>query len=155
MKGLTSWALLLLMSLVGCASTEKKNPSHWKLTEEARALVHDEKLVGQIFWALDAAQGVGTDPGISRFHVRAATVLERGGKEYVIAGGNTEYEVPEAIHGETSLLNHVTALLGPEATRQSVRFIAFYSQQCGESLDRKSTRLNSSHIQKSRMPSSA
>jgi cytidine deaminase len=132
MKGSTCWALVLL--LAGCSSVEKKTPSPWRLTEKARATVQDEKLVAQIFRALDAAKSVGTDPGISKFQVRAATVIERDGKEQVIAGGNTEYQVPEAIHAETSLLNHVTALFGPEATRQSVRFIAFYSQQCGDSL---------------------
>ena len=31
-----------------------------------------------------------------------------------MVGSNTEYHVPEAIHGETSLLNHVTSLHGKE-----------------------------------------
>jgi hypothetical protein len=62
--------------------------------------------------------------------VRAATVLEVNGKEEVVLGANTEYGRPEAIHGEVSLLNHVTALYGADATRHAVRFIAYYGQTC-------------------------
>jgi hypothetical protein len=46
----------------------------------------------RIFAALDAAEGAGTDPRLSKFHVRAATALESGGKERVVVGGNSEYE---------------------------------------------------------------
>ena len=47
-------------------------------------------------------------------------------------GGNSEYAgVPEAIHGETSLLNHVISAVGPEAARRAVDFIAFYGERCG------------------------
>ncbi len=106
----------------------------WRLEEESRSLVSDQALADQIFRALDAAAGAGTDPSISKYPVRAATVVEHGGQEHVIVGGNTEYQVPEAIHGETSLLNHVTSLLGRDATRR-VRFIAFYTDgQCSQSL---------------------
>jgi hypothetical protein len=52
----------------------------------------------------------------------------------VVVGGNTEYHVPEAIHGESSLLNHVISLYGPEVTREKVRFIAYYAEGCGDSL---------------------
>ena len=54
-------------------------------------------------------------------------------EDHVVLGGNTEYELPEAIHGESSLLNHVTTLYGADATRHAVRFVAFYSQRCGVS----------------------
>ena len=133
MKYLTA-AAILLMTLTSCTATRNAGRHSWTLTEEARAVVQDEKLIAQISRALDAAEGAGTDPTISGFHVRAATALEHDGKEHVIVGGNTEYSVPEAIHGETSLLNHVTALLGSQATRESLRFIAFYGQRCGGSL---------------------
>jgi len=123
---------LLLAMLVSCSTVDKRAESPWRLTGEAQAVVQDEKLIGQIFRALDAAGVAGTDPSISGFHVRAGTVVERGGKEHVVIGGNTEYQAPEAIHGETSLLNHVTTLFGAEATRESVRFIAFHSQRCGD-----------------------
>lgn len=106
----------------------------WTLTDEARALNLDEKLVGQIFRALDAAEGAGTDPHRSGFAVRVATAVEHDAREEIILGGNSEYHLPEAIHGETSLLNHVITRLGPEAARRSVRFLAFYRQQCGASL---------------------
>jgi hypothetical protein len=122
------------MMLTSCTGPRKASRHPWTLTEEARAVVQDEKLVAQISRALDAAEAAGTDPTISGFHVRAATALEHDGREHVIVGGNTEYLVPEAIHGETSLLNHVTALLGSRATRESLRFIAFYGQRCGGSL---------------------
>ncbi|HEY0702247.1 MAG TPA: hypothetical protein VGD60_05720 [Candidatus Acidoferrales bacterium] len=105
--------------------------NQWTLTKESEAVVPDAKLRAQIFKALDAAEHAGTDPSISHFQVRAATVLEINGKEEVVLGGNTEYGRPEAIHGETSLLNHVTALYGADTTRHAVRFMAFYGKTCG------------------------
>jgi cytidine deaminase len=62
--------------------------------------------------------------------VRAATVVD----DQVVVGGNTEYHVPEAIHGESSLVNHAITLFRPEATREKVRFIAYYAERCGDSL---------------------
>ncbi len=134
MKGPIYSLSFFLLVLASCSQPMPEHPGAWELTERARALVQDERLIQQIFRALDAAEATGTDPHLSGFHVRVATTVEHEGKERVILGGNTEYEIPEAIHGETSLLNHVTALLGREATRESVRFIAFYSKQCGDSL---------------------
>ena len=80
----------------------------WKLTKESESVVPNADLRRQIFKALDAAEKVHTDPFISHFQVRAATVLEVNGKEEVAIGGNTEYGRPEGIHGETSLLNHTS-----------------------------------------------
>lgn len=120
------WVMVLLAA--GCSP----GASPWKLADESAVLVKDEKLRSQMFRALDAAAGAGTDPGISRFHVRCATVVEQDGKETVILGGNTEYALaPEAIHGETSLMNHATNILGAEAARRLVGFIAFYGEACG------------------------
>jgi cytidine deaminase len=115
-----------------CLMRADSSPS-WQFTEDSRPLVTDSKLRQQIFRALDAAEKGGTDPHISHFQVRAATVLEKDGQDHVVLGGNTEYEVPEAIHGETSLLNHVTAQYGADTTRHSVRFVAFYAEHCGVS----------------------
>jgi len=124
--------LLILLISVGCADPVKR-PQRWRLSDPARALV-DPALAEQIFQALDAAEHAGTDPAISRFQVRAATIVEQDGARHVVVGGNTEYRVPEAIHGESSLVNHVTNLLGAEAAR-AIRFIAFYSgATCGTSL---------------------
>jgi cytidine deaminase len=134
MRRSTGWAVLLLLGFAACSSVENKPHSQWKLTQGSEAVGQDERLRGQIFRALDAAKDAGTDPSISKFQVRAATVVEHDSREDVVLGGNTEYEIPEAIHGETSVLNHVTALFGPGVTRRSVRFIAFYGQRCGESL---------------------
>jgi hypothetical protein len=128
------WAILLLIGFAACATPEKEPQTQWKLAKGSEEVGQDKKLLRQIFRALDAARDAGTDPSISKFPVRAATVIEQNGKEHVVLGGNTEYEVPEAIHGETSLLNHVTALFGPGVTRHSVRFIAFYTTRCGEGL---------------------
>ena len=87
-----------------------------------------------MFRALDAAAEVGTNPSISGYRVRAATTVEKDGQEHVIIGGNTEYEVPEAIHAETSLLNHVANRLGADATK-AVKFMAFYTEgTCGASM---------------------
>ena len=103
----------------------------WKLTKDSESLVNDTKLRDEIFDALNAAEKSGTDPRLTHFNVKAATAFHKDGKERVVVGGNVEYEVPEGIHGETSILNHVTALYGPETTREDVRFVAFYAQQCG------------------------
>lgn len=105
----------------------------WNFTKESEALVTDAKLRDEILNALAAAEKAGTDPGISHFNVRVATAFEKDGKERVVVGGNTEYEIPEGIHGETSVLNHVTALYGPDTTRHEVRFLAFFAKQCGAS----------------------
>ncbi len=124
-----SVVLIGLLLAAGCAR-DPGGSGRWELSESAAGEV-DETLARQIFLALDAAEQAGTDPSISHYDVRAATVVEAEGREHVVVGSNTEYQVPEAIHGETSLLNHVTSLLGKEATR-SVRFLAFYSDgRCG------------------------
>ncbi len=69
--------------------------------------------------ALDAAAEAGTDPSISQYHVRAATVVEHEGVDRAVVGGNSEWAgYPEAIHGETSLMNHAINLVGPEAARR-------------------------------------
>lgn len=103
----------------------------WSLSKDSQLLVADEKLQQQIFKALDAAENSGTDPHLSHFQVRVATVIEKGGEEHVVLGGNSEYDVPEGIHGETSVLNHVISDFGADATRHSVRFLAFYADRCG------------------------
>lgn len=122
------------VSSSGCrkaAAPPAESPA-WTLTQAAEALVSDATLRNQIFKALDAAATAGTDPSISKFHVRAATVVASGGVERVIVGGNSEYAYyPEAIHGETSLMNHVISQVGPDEARRRVRFVAFYSEQCG------------------------
>ena len=120
---------LLAVSLAGPSSPN----AAWHLTPQSEALVHDPALRAQIFRSLTAAENAGTDPSISHFKVRAATVIVKDGNEDVVLGGNTEYAVPEAIHGETSLINHVTALYGAETTRRALRFVAFFSQRCGAS----------------------
>ena len=124
-------ALLVCITISGCSARAQNTSARWTLAYDSEAVVPDAKLRGQIFRALDAAEHSGTDPRISHFAVRAATVIEKEGQEHIVLGGNTEYDVPEAIHGETSVLNHVTALFGPDTTRQLVRFIAFYGNRCG------------------------
>jgi cytidine deaminase len=126
-------ALCSLVVLAALWTLRADSVPAWKLTKESESLVTDKKLREQIFQALDAAEKAGTDPHISHFQVRAATAFQKDGSERVVLGGNTEYDVPEAIHGESSLLNHVTALYGPDATRHKVRFVAFFAKQCGGS----------------------
>jgi cytidine deaminase len=110
---------------------QQRAATPWKLAKESESVVPNADLRRQIFKALDAAEKVHTDPFISHFQVRAATVLEVNGKEEVVIGGNTEYGRPEGIHGETSLLNHVTLQFGADITRKAVRFVAFYGKTCG------------------------
>ncbi len=123
--------LMICITTGGCSVRAQDHSARWTLSKDSEAVVPDAKLRDQIFRALDAAESSGTDPRISHFQVRAATVIEKDGQEHIVLGGNTEYDVPEAIHGETSVLNHVTALFGPDATRHLVRFIAYYGHQCG------------------------
>ena len=124
--------LTLCVTLVSAVASEEPKKS-WTLAESSEDQVSDPTLREQIFKALDAAESAGTDPSISKFHVRAGTVVEDDGVERVIVGGNSEYAgYPEAIHGETSLMNHVIAAVGPEAARREVDFIAFYGERkCG------------------------
>jgi len=117
---------------VACSRAPGPLAPRWTLTKPAEELVADPELRARIFRALDAARSAGTDPSISKFHVRAATVIQHAGVERTILGGNSEYaRVPEAIHGETSLMNHVINAVGPDAARRAVSFIAFYGEQCG------------------------
>lgn len=123
---------LSMAVFAGCAP-QAERAAPWRLSPESPVALDDAALVARIGRALDAAAMAGTDPGISQFHVRAATVVVHDGAEHVVVGGNTEYGVPEAVHGEVSLVNHVTARFGAETARRSVQFVAFYSQSCGDS----------------------
>jgi cytidine deaminase len=133
MKRQILWLLPATLVIAGCSARAEKPASPWTLIKESESIVTDAKLRDQIFRALDAAEHAGTSPTISHFPVRAATIFEKDGQEHVVLGGNTEYEVPEAIHGESSMLNHVTALYGADTTRNAVHFVAFYGQTCGGS----------------------
>ncbi|HKM68136.1 MAG TPA: hypothetical protein VJX70_13285 [Candidatus Acidoferrum sp.] len=128
---IASGILFLVAILAAVAASTPPSTASWHMTSESEVLVADAALRAQIFRALDAAENSGTDPSISHFKVRAATVLTLNNEDHVVLGGNTEYELPEAIHGESSLLNHVTTLYGADATRHAVRFVAFFSQRCG------------------------
>src|SRR6266403_304872 len=116
-RTIVSGSLFLIAIFAALAASRPPSAASWRLTPESEALVPDAALRAQIFRALDAAEGAGTDPSISHFKVRAATVVTVSNEEHVVLGGNTEYEVPEAIHGESSLLNHGTTLYGPDVTR--------------------------------------
>jgi len=132
-RTIASGSLFLIAIFAALAASRPPSAASWRLTSESEALVPEAALRAQIFRALDAAENAGTDPSISHFKVRAATVVTVSNEDHVVLGGNTEYEVPEAIHGESSLLNHVTTLYGADATRRAVRFVAFFSQRCGVS----------------------
>jgi len=127
------WAALagLALGAAACAPAAGEAPARWTVTRTAQELVADPALQARIFKALDAARSAGTDPSISKFHVRAATVIQHKDGERTILGGNTEYRLPEAIHGETSLMNHVINTVGPEEAKRAVGFIAFYGESCG------------------------
>lgn len=134
MKDLRNYApALVFLAAAGCAPAPEKVESPWTLAESARRHVTDPALEGRIFRALDAAATAGTDPSISKYDVRAATVVERAGADHAVVGGNSEwYGYPEAIHGETSLMNHVISTIGPEAAREDVGFLVFYTDRtCG------------------------
>jgi len=121
----------LSIASAACARVGADSPPTWTMTKEAADIVVDPSVRGRIFAALDAARSAGTDPTISKFNVRAATVIRENGADRIILGGNTEYRVPEAIHGETSLMNHVITAVGPDAARREVGFIVFYGATCG------------------------
>lgn len=128
-----AFGLLVLLALVGCSEPGIEPGPDWTLSEPSRELVTDPTLEERIGRALDAAASAGTDPGISHYHVRAGTAFSHDGVEYTLVGGNSEYHgYPEAIHGETSLMNHVINAVGPESARDEVDFLAFYTDgQCG------------------------
>jgi len=134
--------LALCVTFVSFGAAEEPKQT-WTLAESSEEQVTDPALRARIFEALDAAESAGTDPSISKFPVRVGTVVEHDGVERTIVGGNSEYAgYPEAIHGETSLMNHAIAALGPEAARRDVDFIAFYREQkcriggpCGDCRD--------------------
>jgi cytidine deaminase len=126
-------ALLVLLGALACSAPAEEPESTWALAETSREHVDDPLLEERIFRALDAAESAGTDPSISHYHVRASTAFGHDGVEHTVVGGNSEYAgYPEAIHGETSLMNHVISTVGPEAARSEVGFLAFYTdRQCG------------------------
>jgi cytidine deaminase len=121
---------LIGASASACARATAEAPG-WTLSKDAHDQVADPGLLARIVKALDAARSAGTDPTISKFNVRAATVIRHAGADRTILGGNSEYRVPEAIHGETSLMNHVITEVGPEEAKREVGFIAFYGEACG------------------------
>jgi cytidine deaminase len=123
--------LALAFAAIVCLAVADQPRTAWTVTPPARELLADPDLQARVFKALDAARSAGTDPRISKFHVRAATVIPNKDGEKTILGGNSEYRLPEAIHGETSLMNHVITAVGPEEARRAVDFIAFYGQSCG------------------------
>jgi cytidine deaminase len=123
---------LLAGALASCGLPRDPAPGPaWVFSDEARALVPDPVMRARMSAALDAAEGAGTDPSISRFNVRAATVVGAGPDERVVVGGNSEWAVPEAIHGETSVINHAIATVGPTVTRDTMGFLAFAGESCG------------------------
>jgi len=122
-------AVLLALGIAGCAPPSPVSPP-WTLAPDSPVTVDDPALVARMGRALDAAGEAGTDPVISSYHVRAATVVEHSGREVVAVGGNTEYGVPQAVHGEVSAMNHATALVGPDVARREVKFMAFHSPSC-------------------------
>jgi cytidine deaminase len=124
--------LVVSLAALGCQQAEEPSGT-WTLAKASSDLVPDPETQRRISKALDAAAGAGTDPSISHFHVRAGTVVDDGGVERAIVGGNSEwFGYPEAIHGETSLMNHVITAVGPEAARREVDFLAFYKDgECG------------------------
>ena len=121
----------LPFAAIVCLAVAGPPTTAWTVAPAAQPLVADPLLQARIFKALDAARSAGTDPGISKFNVRAATVIRHAGGEKTILGGNSEYHLPEAIHGETSLMNHVITEVGPEEAKREVGFIAFYGERCG------------------------
>ncbi len=125
--------MLLAVAVTPSAAQEPAEKRPWKLAEGAEELVTEPALRDRIFQALEAAALAGTDPSISKFHVRAGTAFEHHGQHLAIVGGNSEYfGYPEAIHGETSLMNNVISSVGPEAAREGVDFLAFYGERkCG------------------------
>lgn len=125
---MSRFTLALALVTLGCSAPP--HPASWTLSPDSPVRIDDPALLARMGSALDAAAAAGTDPVISSHHVRAATVVMHEGREVVAVGGNTEYGVPQAVHGEVSAMNHATALVGAEAARREVKFIAFHSQTC-------------------------
>src|SRR5258708_9163742 len=105
-RTIASGSLFLIAIFAALAASRPPSDASWRLTSESEALVPDAALRAQIFRALDAAEGAGTDPSISHFKVRAGAFRGVEGTENLVLGGNTEYEVPEPLHHQSPLLNH-------------------------------------------------
>ena len=67
--------LLVIAVVAGWAFWQPAGSSRWTLTKESEAVVPDAELRDQIFKAMDAAEKGRTDPPISHFQVRVATVI--------------------------------------------------------------------------------
>ncbi len=129
---LSAAVALAIGSVLTLSCRQPVPPPSWTLAPDSAVKTDDGALLARIGQALDAAEQAGTDPSISKFHVRTATVITAGDANHVVVGGNTEYAWPEAVHGEVSVMNHVIARFGADAARK-VAFVAFYSQSCGDS----------------------
>lgn len=107
------------------------NDLEWQLDDSSRHLLEGTNLLDDIKIALDAAKDSGTNPSISGYDVKSATLLHTDKGDRVFISGNTEYEVPEALHSESNLLAQITSTLGIKQTKQ-VKFIAFNSNACSK-----------------------
>ena len=94
-----------------------------------------------------------TDPLIL---AKSTVELETGIRMAYLEAGPPKGEAVIVLHGITdSSRTWSRSMAAMHARRPDLRLFALDQRGHGSSSDRKSTRLNSSHIQKSRMPSSA
>ncbi|MBT4964285.1 MAG: hypothetical protein HOI53_07930 [Francisellaceae bacterium] len=124
-------APLLLIFIFFCNVVCAQSINSWHLTDASKELVNDKALLAQMKRAVDAAVYSGSNPTISGYQVKSATVIATAKGDKIFVAGNSEYEVPEAIHSESSLLASITSAFGASVTR-SVKFIAFDSVECSK-----------------------
>lgn len=103
----------------------------WSLGVESKHLITSQSLLNDIKRSLDETKNSGTNPTISGYNVHSSTLLHTDKGDRVFVSGNTEYETPEAMHSESSLLAQITSVLGRNAT-QDIKFIAFVSENCSK-----------------------
>jgi hypothetical protein len=70
---------LAIGSVLTLGCRQSVPPPSWTLAPDSAVKTDDGALLARIGQALDAAEQAGTDPSISRFHVRTATVVRDGG----------------------------------------------------------------------------
>ena len=74
---------------------------------------------------------------------------------YVRRGDNNEVLITKTVNGESITEENTVHLNAEEARKLGIQLLKLGSEELPKSGDRKSTRLNSSHGYRSRMPSSA
>ena len=85
---------LAIGSLMALGCRQPAPPPSWTLAPDSAVKTDDGALLARIGQALDAAELAGTDPSISKFQVRTATVIAAGGANHVVSAATRNMPGP-------------------------------------------------------------